>query len=251
MAHDVRRGLPFDTGTFDAVYHSHIIEHLHPGAARDLTQECFRVLKAGGRLRVATPDLETMVRVYLGRLEAALADVPGAAADHSWMLLELLDQMVRSRSGGDMERQLRQPALMNRDFIASRIGEEARTYWSGPAGARARPGLPTISAPGIARLVKRARQSIAVLIAGLIAGRDCRRAFQEGLFRNSGEVHLWLYDRLSLAALLEEAGFIEIRQCAAAESRLPDFAAYDLDVRNGSICKPDSLFMEAGKPPVR
>jgi hypothetical protein len=68
------------------------------------------------------------------------------------------------------------------------------------------------------------------------------------LFRQSGEVHKWMYDRLSLGELLQQAGFSDIRVCAAGESRIPQFNTYLLDLtENGSTRKPDSLFMEAVK----
>lgn len=54
---DVRRRFPFDDGTFDAIYSQHLIEHLsYADGARKLA-ECHRVLRPGGVLRLATPDL--------------------------------------------------------------------------------------------------------------------------------------------------------------------------------------------------
>lgn len=51
------------------------------------------------------------------------------------------------------------------------------------------------------------------------------------------------------APLLESAGFHEIKVCAASESQIPDFGRYRLDLSaDGSVRKPDSLFMEARKP---
>ena len=82
----------------------------------------------------------------------------------------------------------------------------------------------------------------------LLSGKSGHRAFKEGVFRNSGEVHRWLYDRFSLSRLLQQAGLIDIRSCTADESSIPDFATYNLDVLHGKIRKPDSLFMEAIKP---
>jgi hypothetical protein len=50
---------------------------------------------------------------------------------------------------------------------------------------------------------------------------------------------------------LEKAGFHEIRVCAANESQIPDFARYGLDLdMDGSVRKPDSLFVEARKRSV-
>jgi predicted SAM-dependent methyltransferase len=45
-----------------------------------------------------------------------------------------------------------------------------------------------------------------------------------------------------------KTGFIDVRVCRADESRIPDFNIYNLDVVEGKIRKPDSLFMEGIKP---
>ena len=70
-----------------------------------------------------------------------------------------------------------------------------------------------------------------------------------GRFRLSGEVHQWMYDRVSLGRLLTSAGFSEVRVCQAQDSAIADFASYQLDTDEaGAVRKPDSLFMEARKP---
>jgi hypothetical protein len=67
-------------------------------------------------------------------------------------------------------------------------------------------------------------------------------------FRLSGEVHQWMYDRYSLGVLLRDAGFQNIQVCRADESDIPNFGSYLLDIEaDGSVRKPDSLFMEARK----
>ena len=73
IAHDLSRGIPLPDSSCDVVYHSHLVEHLRPEDARRFMKECYRVLKAGGILRVATPDLERICRLYLEKLEGAFA----------------------------------------------------------------------------------------------------------------------------------------------------------------------------------
>ncbi len=58
LSHDLRRGIPFPEASFDVVYHSNIIEHFQRDDALLFMKECFRVLKPGGILLVATPNLE-------------------------------------------------------------------------------------------------------------------------------------------------------------------------------------------------
>jgi predicted SAM-dependent methyltransferase len=67
LIHDVRNPLPFPTDSADVIYSSHLLEHLYFEEAGKLVRECFRVLKAGGVLRVVVPDLGAIVREYLGK----------------------------------------------------------------------------------------------------------------------------------------------------------------------------------------
>ena len=124
--YDVRKGIPFSDGTFDAVYSSHLIEHLSRDEALTLLKECYRVLKPSGVIRVAVPDLEQICRMYLSMLEKAELDQEKWQANYDWMMLELFDQTVRRKSGGEMMNYLLQNPLSNRDFVVSRIGMEAR-----------------------------------------------------------------------------------------------------------------------------
>jgi predicted SAM-dependent methyltransferase len=56
--YDLAQGIPMDDSSFDVVYHSHVLEHIPSLAALPFIQECCRVLRPGGILRVVVPDLE-------------------------------------------------------------------------------------------------------------------------------------------------------------------------------------------------
>ena len=72
---------------------------------------------------------------------------------------------------------------------------------------------------------------------------------QLGRFRRTGELHQWMYDRVSLRSLLREAGFVDFRCVTSTQSAIPNWIDYHLDTTpDGAVCKPDSLFVEAGKP---
>ena len=76
-----------------------------------------------------------------------------------------------------------------------------------------------------------------------------RTAEEIGRFRLGGEVHKWMWDRVSLTRLLLSAGFTEVRVCPATESAIAGFAGYHLDAdAGGRTRKPDSLFIEARRP---
>lgn len=61
---DLTRGLPYPSNSVDYIFSEHFIEHLTRDAALDLLRECMRVLKPGGAVRFATPDLATAVNDY-------------------------------------------------------------------------------------------------------------------------------------------------------------------------------------------
>jgi len=74
-------------------------------------------------------------------------------------------------------------------------------------------------------------------------------ALQIGRFRQSGEIHQWMYDRYSLDKLLQECGLVKVTQRYAHQSYLENWNKYNLDTEpDGTIYKPDSLYMEAIKP---
>ncbi len=251
---DADDGLPFKDGSVDGCYASHLLEHLPRETARRLLLECLRVLRSGGVLRLAVPDLEVIVGEYLHVLGRAQAGDPAAIKQYEWITLELLDQLVRVESGGEMGRYLRNQASQNIDYITARIGSEAAPYfrqdvqnqgtsrdlphhsWNHSGGRRLQHTFTAL------------QKRIVTGVCSLLLGRRGGSALQQGLFRVSGECHQWMYDQFSLKRLLEQCGFSDVRRCTAFESLLDRFDSYHLDVVNGAVRKPDSLFMEAVKP---
>jgi predicted SAM-dependent methyltransferase len=61
---DVTRRFPINDNTFDYVMAEHMIEHVPYDDAVMMLQECHRVLKPGGRIRIATPDLEVLIGLH-------------------------------------------------------------------------------------------------------------------------------------------------------------------------------------------
>lgn len=245
IGHDLRRDFPFDRESFDAVYGSHVLEHLDRSDAARLVGDCCRILKPGGIIRLAVPDLETIARLYLASLDGALKGDAVSQQRYDWMMLELFDQTVRTRPGGSMAAYLAGKLEQGQaDFVSSRIGMEGTS-----AGA-----LPVHRFSGFRRAIRRGRRAVArlrQLLAGALAflamGNEGCAALLEGSFRRGGEIHQWMYDRYSLGRLLRDAGFERIRTCRAGESEIPGFAGYELEVTSGRERKPDSLYVEARK----
>lgn len=105
---DVSKRIPAETDSVDFIYCAHMIEHLSRWQALAFVHECHRVLRPGGWLRLATPDLALMIREYAERGSpfmidgftasdafcaeyAAYADAPG----------NQVRRMIRKLAGGD------------------------------------------------------------------------------------------------------------------------------------------------------
>lgn len=238
IVHDLSRGIPFADNTFEVVYHSHVLEHFSKATAAYFIQECCRVLQPGGILRVVVPDLEQIARLYLESLEKASSSAEWTA-NHEWMTLELLDQLVRHKRGGDMANYLTQEKMCNRDFILERFGAEATKISE----------LDQENDRLKALLIKIREFGAAV---SKLMPRSLNRlysALRIGYYRQSGEIHQWMYDHHSLSTLLKSCGLDNIVQRTAKDSYLEHWSSFNLDTESdGRVYKPDSLFIEAIKP---
>ncbi len=85
---DVRKCIPYPDSSVSCIYSSHTFEHFTYEESRGVAQECFRVLRPGGILRIVVPDLGIMVRDYL-------ADTADPMASHRFVSRLLLTTGVR------------------------------------------------------------------------------------------------------------------------------------------------------------
>ena len=182
LAHDLRKGVPFPADSADAVYHSHVLEHIDRPAVPGFLAEVRRVLRPGGIHRIVVPDLELAARGYLASLEAAIGGA-SPCPHHDQTVHALLEQSVR-----------REPA----------------------GSAQQRPSLRRVE--------------------NLVLG-DARKR---------GETHQWMWDRVNLAAVLDEAGFTDIEVVDFQTSSIPGWSSTGLDQDpDGSEYRPGSLYIEA------
>lgn len=235
------------------MYHSHVFEHLDRDDAEQFLAENVRVLKPGGVLRVVVPDLERICRDYMESLEAVERGEPGAHESYEWILIELLDQMVRRGESGRVPAFFAQCDVRSNPRIAQRLSLDMQYVSAGrrPPGPRldgnGRGGLSALTRRA-GRAVARVRRNLGWAAVAAIGGRNLASAFEEGVFRATGEVHRWMYDRFSLRRALERAGLVDIAFRGPDDSLIPDFAAYELDRLGGRVRKPGSLYAEARKP---
>lgn len=264
IAHDLEKGIPFEDNSFDVVYHSHVLEHFPKKDGLAFILECYRVLKSGGIIRVAVPDLETIVREYLLQLEGALKETKEGKANYEWIMLELYDQTVRKQSGGEMAKYLFQPKIENEEYVFQRVGEEARVLRHTYLQQQVTPikvqpdGLKVESKQ--APLTRRAISAVKNRVKNWCFNEELNKirdkekqlkqkeyALSIGEFRLQGEVHQWMYDRFSLRQLLTELEFNKFQVMTAGESQINNWQSYNLEINNGIVFKPDSLFVEAFK----
>lgn len=253
IAHDLQQGIPFPDESFDLVYHSHVLEHLPKAEAEPFIKECSRVLRPQGVLRVVVPDLEQIARMYLYALEQASNAYLEWADNYQWMLLEMYDQTVRNHSGGEMWAFLSQKEVSNQEFVIKRCGVEIKniiitTQQQISAQKATSENFITKFLKHIYRLLRYRNYRHQEIVKHILSPQELK-ALQIGHFRQSGEVHQWMYDHYSLSVLLKNCGLEGITKRTAYESYIPDLTSFNLDTEpDGSIYKPDSLYMEGVKP---
>jgi SAM-dependent methyltransferase len=268
--HDLKQPLPFSTNFADAIYCSHFLEHLDTKPAANFLKECFRCLKPKGILRIVVPDLEKMVRDYLGVVNQ-LQQGQNRKVEHSWMHLEIFDQFSRNRPEGLINPFLRNSINNQNEFIKNRLGLSIEHFTS-PA-SESQTHTPTFSS--CLRFLKKfilysayrthfliktlfpKKYSAYLIFSGPSLIREVFQMLVPGLsylqikqamFRNSGEVHLQSFDQYNLKDKLMDAGFKEIKKVYPNQSYIPNWKEYFLDMdETGKERKADSLYMEAKK----
>ncbi len=245
IGHNLLKGIPFEDESFDVVYHSHVLEHFSKKDGEFFMGECYRVLKPGGIIRIAVPDLERIVLEYLKKMSSALRGEINANFDYDWIMLELFDQTVRNKPGGEMADYLFQDNIPNEEYIYSRIGVEAKelrnTYLKRNSNILTQK---TIYSKNIVKKLVRSIRNI----LHVIFKNEVNNAEKIGSFRLGGEIHQWMYDRYSIKRLLENNGFIQFQICDGKKSNVPNWNKFNFESENEILLKPDSLIVEAKKP---
>jgi len=235
---NILSGLPFQDASFDVVYSSHFIEHISPSQADTLLIGIHRILKKNGIIRLATPDLENICREYLALLEGVRNNTR-TDEYHEYIVVELLDQMVRTKPGGKLGEIFKTidegTKKELKEYICKRTG---KIETPAPVAERRRITLSKITN----RLLYKYLQFIKLLVP---------KGLRENVFCGTtiGELHKWMYDSHSLSRLLAKHGFLDIRTHSHTTSSIPNFNDYLLDITPGG--EPykgnSSLFIEGRK----
>jgi predicted SAM-dependent methyltransferase len=235
------KGIPFKDNTFDVVYHSQVLEHIPKENAAFFMKECYRVLKPNGVIRVVVPDLENIAREYLKQLDACISNPTDLQIkNYEWMVLEIYDQSVRNKNGGEMLKYFSED-IINKDYIISRTGLSGEMIKDKKHQKTS--FLEKAKKMGLFQFIIRVFKEIQNKILSFLVGPK----YSVGNFRLSGEVHNWMYDRFSLGKLMDSVGFVNIEIASPEKSMIKDWELHELDVKNGKAYDPTSLFMEGKK----
>lgn len=248
ISHNLTLGIPFEDNSFDVVYHSHVLEHFPKNQAEIFISECYRVLKPNGIIRIAVPDLEQIARLYIQQLEMVKNDSTQInKANYDWSVIELYDQTVRENSGGEMAKFWSQSEIINDHWLIERLGGEYLNFKNGLKNSFNKQGNTAKSKFNLKKYFQFSNYRRRFL-PYLIGEPKLFELLELARFRRGGEVHQWMYDSYSLGQILKNAGFKEVKKVDAFNSSIKDWTENQwLDVENGNVRKPDSLFMEAKK----
>lgn len=129
--HRLQYGVPFGDEVVDVIYSSHALEHIFLEEAQALLQDAYRALKKGGLIRLAVPDLEHALRLYLsGAKEQALdfffnRNRSGYLNHHHYMYdFELLKNLLEKAGFVEVERSRFREGRMKDAIILDNRQEE-------------------------------------------------------------------------------------------------------------------------------
>jgi predicted SAM-dependent methyltransferase len=239
----LRKPLPFPDNTFENIYVYHVSEHLNIEENLFLMKELFRILKPKGICRVSTPDLEMIAKDYVKQFDSYIENGSlNNSLKHSWATINLLDQMSRKKSGGRMgdeflagNYEIEHEKKIHGDTLFDIFQPEQKlmidtgwkkTYFDGS------------DAPWNFYLRKMFWAAVRKLL--LKISKSPVEWWQE---RES-----WIYDRISMTTIFEQAAFKNIKIQDYKTSDLANWSVYDFDKSsNGDYAYEPSLYVEGQK----
>ncbi|MFN9645812.1 MAG: class I SAM-dependent methyltransferase [Cyanobacteriota bacterium] len=252
LSADLLQPLPLESRSVDAVYSSHFIEHIPRDNVHTVLNECARVLKPGGILRLVMPDFEEMCAAYL------MYRQKGDHEKADFLVIEIIDQSVRRYPGGELGKYYHKLAGDKKssgdmiDFLGFRNGHllHSDSFSHDISTLEITQKNVTIK--------KRIRQSLLATRSLLedflfqVGIRLLPRPFvrQNVSFASLGELHHWLWDFHQLKHELIAAGFQDVVRMNPSESNIPNFPYHPLDIypdgrpRKGA----ESMYVEAFMP---
>lgn len=243
VSHNLLEPLPFKDSTVDVIYSSHLLEHFSRTQGENLLKNCYQKLKPGGILRIVVPDLENICREYISLIDNI--DELENKNKYKWIIVELLDQLTRTESGGELLK-LRQRIIQKNDtflmdYAQSRTGVKLHLENNNePQKNKARSFFSNY------KTVMNKLVYLYINMVKLLLPTSIRNTVVDNT--PMGEKHKWMYDKYCLSTTLKKVGFKNIIFLAAKESNIVGFNNDYLDVNpDGSCYKNSSIYCEATK----
>lgn len=251
-----KQPLDFPDNSFDAVYAYHVFEHLTPSEGQQFALEIMRVLKPGGIFRISVPDLEEICRDYLHYLEKSIEEPTDEnIRRYKWYVMEIFEEMVRDKTGGLMLEALRRGEY-DEEYANEWISDAFKSFFKVDKDEN-----PTSTKQQIDKTLVQHNSKLKKGPKKLYLDfmRRIRDLMIKSFFNNdkilprshpliTKEAERWMYDRLSLKLLVENAGFVEFTQKTFKDSDIPNWEKYDLDRSNHADRAIDpSLYVECMK----
>ena len=213
--YNLLKKLPFQDSSFDAVYCSHFVEHIPLRKIDSFLQECMRVIKPGGVLRIVMPDYFFLCKEFIKNFENQ--DFEKA----NFIKILTLDQCVRTNRGGYLKKYLLD--VHNNDdqdlkeYILEIIGEDFEAMNN---------SMTLFEQLNFSNFFKLLEILWIYLISSFLPS-----AFknQNVSFTSVGEKHTWLYEEESFKRKLIENNFKEVLFPSFDESYLGNLF-HELDV---------------------
>ncbi len=193
--------LPFSDNCVDAIYCSHFLEHIPLSKVPNFLEECFRILKKGGVLRLVLPDFEALSAEYLKQIKLK------NYVKTKIVLLTIIDQCVRKKPGGMLD-----------DFYKDLLNKKKEKR-SAIKYIKYLNGLDFEKRNKINKDFKYYLYKIFLHLKNNLINFWIKlitiflpRAFrdQNVSFARIGELHHWIWDYYSLSEYLIKAGFSEV-----------------------------------------
>jgi len=234
---DILKGLPYKDNTFEIVYSSHFVEHISRKDILDFLIECKRVLKPGGLIRLVLPDFEKIAREYIKNIEQ------GELLFSEFNIIEMIDQCVRTESGGEMIKWYRQTSNSAlQSYIKTRTGHNASS-----GKKKTQPLYKRLRDLSSRKIVLKIQMIYSQLLLLILPNWFVSNHISKAA---TGEKHLWMYDFNTLFNLLQEAQFTSIVELNSSKSSNSMFPLYPLDIDSSNYPKKglQSMYVEAIKP---
>ena len=234
---DLLSRFPYESETFDLIYCSHFIEHVSIDDLNLFFNECNRVLKFGGFIRLVLPDFENIVSEYIKNINEE------NQLFSQFNIVELIDQCTRKTSGGELQK-WRKFAVEN-EVLANYI--TLRTGLGVPSNIQRSSKLANkIKNFRFKKLIYKTQRALIYKFLNLTP-----KWFQKNhvIRTETGERHLWVHDFESISVLLSRSRFKKIKKVGPNISQNLYFPTYPLDVNDNNQPQrgTQSMYIEAEK----